>query len=115
MPIRNLSIALFIVIASTLLTHGCEESTKGIIEEEELGYKYVDEHITDLKCDANISCPEELSCWSIRGLEGSPRCVDPNPEEWYCPEGTQPTVFESYPPQLGCYVCDEQGSCTPID
>lgn len=72
-------------------------------------YTYTQEHITDLFCDANNECPEELSCWGLEGM-GGPLCVDPDPEEWFCEEGTMPVVFSSYPPSL---ICDEEEELPP--
>jgi hypothetical protein len=74
-----------------------------------LDYTYTQEHITDLSCDADNECPEELSCWGLEGMGGA-LCVDPNPEEWFCEEGTVPTVFSSYPPSL---ICDEEEEVPP--
>ena len=62
---------------------------------------YVEEHITDLTCALDKPCPEGLECWILRGKEG-PLCVDPNPAQWYCAEGTTPIVLPSAPPQLVC-------------
>lgn len=69
-------------------------------------YTYTQEHITDLSCDADNECPEELSCWGLEGM-GGPLCVDPDPEEWFCSEGTEAIVGMSYPPILSCQDVEE--------
>lgn len=64
--------------------------------------RYVEEHITNIKCDANDACPIGLECWALRGgsINGT-YCVDENPGEWYC-NGKIKAVQESYPPKLVC-------------
>jgi hypothetical protein len=88
---------LLIVLISIFFICGCEQDLK-----------YVDEHITDRECGATPKCPEGLECWFLGDSDyDTPRCVDPNPEEWYCEEGTMPGAYYSIPPTIGCYPPEE--------
>lgn len=54
-------------------------------------------------CDADTACSEGLECWVLPDDEvAGGQCVEPNADEWYCPEGTVPMVGASYPPVLTC-------------
>jgi len=86
---KKLIILLFLI--SIISITGCTQQT----------IQYVEPHITDTFCDAETACPEGFSCYD---LGASPVCVDPNPCDWYCSEGQECLILESYPPQLSCYV-----------
>jgi hypothetical protein len=117
--IRN-AIPAVLLVAALALFAACEkgslttttggDSSTGDTDLNEGGatgdgdYNYIQDHITDIKCDASTDpCPEDLACWSIvgTGLVGA-HCVDPNPEEWYCGGEANSTVALSYPPILSC-------------
>ena len=86
---------LIVLIFCLILVAGCAQQT----------VDYIAPHITNANCDVETSCPEEFSCYDLG--EG-PICVDPNPCDWYCDEGEECLVLESYPPQLSCFVSEPE-------
>ena len=114
MKISKLSIILAILVMPLVIScsdggDAFDPSRNETPDPNEQEYTYTQEHITDLSCDANNECPEELSCWGLEGMGGA-LCVDPDPEEWFCEEETVPVVFSSYPPSL---ICDEEEELPP--
>jgi len=77
---------------------------------DDADFNYVTDHITDLTCDAQTPCPEELSCWAMDGIDGGALCVDPNPDQWFCGEGTEPVMTTSQPPSISCIEVNENVS-----
>jgi len=71
----------------------------------EVEINYTEEHITDLICDADSSCPKELECWNLPDKRSF--CMDLNPCEWYC--HNECIILESYPPQLYCDTVENAG------
>jgi len=68
-------------------------------DNQTLPYNYIEAHITNLKCDANIACPADLECWKLPNKTLA--CVDPKPCEWFC-NMENCLVLSSYPPKLLC-------------
>ena len=89
-----------LLILGLFLLVGCTQ--KGINsppDDRSAPYNYLEQHITNLKCDVNIACPTDLECWKLPDKPLA--CVDKNPCVWYCHQENC-EVLESYPPQLRC-------------
>lgn len=115
MKISKLAMALAILAMPLIVSCGdggdaFDVSGSGNTDPGSPDYTYTQEHITDLSCDPDNECPEELSCWGLEGMEETegPLCVDPNPAEWFCEEGEVATILESYPPSLHCDTVEEE-------
>jgi len=62
------------------------------------------------ECDANIPCSDGLECYSFP--EEGLKCAEPNPCSYYqCPENTECTTAEIYPPLIICSGTCEGDEC----